>query len=86
VEVPTFVGGVRTDQESRTVCQTKVTQTASGVEYVETVRHSRFEYRGGVDARVKISATDVAPGALNQVRRKVLDARPSAETVSWRIS
>ena len=86
VEVPRLVGGVYREEQGKTVCNTTVTQTATAVQYVESSSQYRYEYRGGVEARVELADADITPGTLDHLRHRVLDARPSSEIVSWGIA
>ena len=86
VAVPTLVGGVQREEQGKTVCQATVTQTATAIQYEASTSQYRYEYRGGVEAKVEVAEADVRPGALDPLRRRVLDAKPSAEAVSWKIA
>jgi len=86
VEVPSLVGGVQRDEQGRTVCKTTVTQTATVIQYEESSSQYRYEYRGGVEAKVEVADADVTPSDLDRLRRRVLDSRPSSGAVSWEIA
>jgi len=84
--VPSFVGGVERDEQGRTVCKSTVTQTNTAIQSVQDMREYHFEYRGGVEASVKVESGDFASKDLSSLRRKVLDARSSETEVSWRVA
>jgi hypothetical protein len=86
VEVPSLVGGVRRVEEGEAVCNATVTQTAEGTHYVERSNRYRYEYRGGVEAKVEIAEPDFRAGSLDILRRRIIASRPSPEVVFWRIN
>jgi hypothetical protein len=86
VTVPELVGGVERDEVGHTVCQANVVKTSAGIQYEARVSRCRYEYRGGVEARVEVSEGDLAQGSLEPLRRRVLQARPSPDSVWWQVA
>lgn len=86
VEVPTMVGGVQRDEQGKTVCKTTVTQTATEIKYEESSSEYKYEYRGGVEAKVEVAESDATHADLDPLRHQVLDARPSADAVAWQVA
>jgi hypothetical protein len=86
VEVPAMVGGVQRDEQGKTVCKTTVTQTATEIKYEESSSEYKYEYRGGVEAKVEVAESDATRTDLDPLRRQVLDARPSPDTVAWQVA
>jgi hypothetical protein len=68
------------------VCQTKVTQTSNSIQYQAETAEYRYEYRGGVEARVDIADADLTPASLGQLRDRIFAARPSTDSVTWAIA
>lgn len=86
VSVPSLVGGIERDEQGMTVCTSTVTQTDTAIHSVQDTREYRFEYRGGVEASVKVESGDIATMDLASLRRRILDARPSESSLFWRIT
>jgi hypothetical protein len=83
VQVPTLVGGVKREEQGSTVCKTTVNETASEISSEESISEYHYEYRGGVQAKVELAEADFVNGDLGPIRKQVLNARPSADAVSW---
>jgi hypothetical protein len=83
VQVPTLVGGVKREEQGSTVCDSTVTETASEISSEERLSEYRYEYRGGVQAKVEMTEADLTNGDLAPIKTLVLGARPSASAVSW---
>ncbi len=85
VQVPALVGGVMREEQGRTVCESTVTKTASTINYKEEAKQYRYEYRGGVQAKVEVAEADARLTPLGLLKRRVLSSRPFSEALSWEV-
>jgi hypothetical protein len=88
-DVPTVVAGVRRDEQGEIVCRTVLSQTEDGIHSRQQIQSYRYEYRGGVEAHIKLTRDDFGPGNDCQgvsLRERVLAARPSPEILDWPVS
>ena len=90
VDIPAYVGGVRRGERGEAVCESVVSETVGPrqrrLSITEHVNRYDLEYRGGVDAGVKLEPDKVArdrDGQLTEWRRLVRSTRPSADSWRW---
>jgi hypothetical protein len=84
--VPRYVAGIRREEQGKVFCNASVTADGGTLAYRADEHHHRYEYRGGVEARMEVQAAEfrVARAALAAVRRRVLASRPSPHALTWR--
>lgn len=89
VPAPSKVGGIRREESGEAVCDVRMIEHTGprgrAVEMREDVVHYRQEFRGGVDADVKIEATDFGrtrDTSLAQLAGRVMRSRPQA-AAAW---
>jgi hypothetical protein len=88
-EVPRFVGGVYRREEGTITCDASVVATENHLTYRASNRRYSREYRGGVEVRLEVAASDFdrqSNGRLAGLRRRVLSSRPSSGEACWRIA
>lgn len=90
VSIPKYVGGIRREEQGEVVCGAEITERrvrrGTQVRSVEKVQQYQFRSRGGVTARVSLvpkQFTEEKSGVLAKLRRRVREARPSADTIIW---
>jgi hypothetical protein len=87
-DVPRLVGGVERDEQGSLICETTVALVPGGVKYIANRREYGYRYRGGVEARIEITAADfsgASPSAPAEIRYRVLAARPAGRTLFWSV-
>jgi hypothetical protein len=93
VPVPAFVGGVRREEQSEVVCETRITEQqergGKRIESSEQIRRYHLLFQGGVEARIELTQEQFdteRPGVLDYLRQRVRASRPSASVLRWSIS
>jgi hypothetical protein len=91
--VPSFVGGIRREEQSAVVCNNRITEepVSQGVRIASTeqVHRWHFSSRGGVEAAVRLSPDHFVTeqsGTLAALRQRIRAARPSANAILWSVA
>jgi len=92
VSIPTRVAGIRRDDWGQAVCESRIEEAVEGgrrtLKLTDKVESYRREYRGGVEASVRVERSDFgwkASDEIAQLRQQVWASRPSAEAMVWEI-
>lgn len=86
VKTPRYVGGVIREEGGMAVCNAAISEQRGAVECRQERRSYRYEYRGGVEARIEMHAANFSmdkPDVLRALRAAVLSSRPSRDSLSW---
>jgi hypothetical protein len=88
--VPKFVGGIHRQEEGELVCESDVTETPTrngvSVRLEQTRAHYRIEYRGGVEANIRVESRHIATDTSGRIRSLLASlrkARPSPSHAAW---
>src|SRR5262249_14150349 len=93
VSVPTFVGGVRREEQGEVVCTSQITERQGPQgKYVEAqLQGQRYHqsFRGGIEVAVRLTADQFGEeraGVFAEFRRQVRVSRPSPHALLWSIA
>ena len=83
-----YVVGIERSEDAKVVCGGTVTVGAGAIRGESQVRSRSLSYRGGVNADVKTPPSQFKQEATRRfavLRKRVIQSRPSPDTVSWSI-